>query len=153
MPGHGAAGPDANMELTANFALEMDGIEVTAYKKVSIDGSEWSTLSTRTGIDDLNMSTGSGLKKVHVITFEQPLREGGASDVEAIWNKHQLGSSAKFTGAVIQNNRDQTEVLRLTFRNGWIKKCTPPSWDAEEEAGVSIWSFEIEASELLFSIA
>lgn len=153
MPGSGTADPGANHELTANFALEMDGIDVTAYKKLSIDGSEWSSLSTRTGIDDMNSPTGSGLKKVHVITFEQPLNEGGAADVATIWNKHQQGSSAKFSGAVVQNNREQTEVCRMTFKNGWIKKCTPPSFDAEEEAGASIYSFEIEASELLFEVA
>ena len=153
MPGHGVAGPDANHELTANFALEIDGIDVTAYKKVSIDGFEWSTMSTRTGIDNLNSPTGSGLKKVHVITFEQPLNEGGGADVATIWNRMQQGSSAKFSGAVVQNNREQTEVNRMTFNNGWIKKCTPPSFDAEEEAGASIYAFEIEASELLFEVA
>lgn len=150
MPGHGAAGPDANMELTANFALEIDGIEVTAYKKVAIDGFEWSTLSTRTGIDNLNSPTGSGLKKPHVITFEQPLREGGASDIRAIWDLLKQGSSAKFSGAVIQNNREQTEVMRMTFTDGWMKKSTPPSWDAEEESGISIFSFEIECADIDF---
>ena len=151
MAGYGAAGPDANPQLTATFAVEIDGIEVTAYKKASIDGSEWSTMSNRLGTDDLNSSTASGTKKVRVITLEQPLLEGGASDIITLWNWHLAGSTDKRSGAVIQNDREGNEVLRMTFGRAWLKKITPPANDAEEEAGTAIFGIEIEASELAFS--
>lgn len=149
---YGAAGPDANAQLTATFAVEIDGIEVSAYKKVSIDASEWSTMSNRLGIDDLNSSTASGTKKVHVITLEQPLMEGGQSDLATLWNWHNAGASDKRSGAVIQNDREGNEVLRMTFRRAWLKKIIPPAHDAEEEAGTAIYGVEIEAPELLFEV-
>ena len=145
---YGQAGPDANPLLSSTFAVEIDGIEVMAFEKATIDGSEWSTMNARPGVDPLYTKTAHGTKKAHVITIEKNAREGGLGDVAAFLNWHELGSSMKKTGAMIQNDRDGNEIGRITFYAAWLKKITFPQWDAEEEAGPTTYTFEIEAGRL-----
>lgn len=147
---YGSAEPGANPELSGTFTVELDGIDLGAFKKASIDGSEWATMSARTGVDNLNAISASATKKIHVITLEKDVVEGGATDVTALLEWHNLGSNARKTGAIIQNDRNGDEVMRTTFKNAWCKKVTFPQFDADEEAGPATYTFEIEASELVY---
>lgn len=147
---HGAAEPGANPELSGTFTVELDGIDLGAFKKANIDALEWTTMSARTGVDNLNSISASATKKPHIITLEKDVVEGGAADVAALIEWCQLGSSARKTGAIIQNDRNGDEVMRTTFKGAWCKKVTFPQFDADEEAGPATYTFEIEASELVF---
>ena len=148
MTDYGAAGPDANPQLSAKFRIEIDGINLGAVQKATIDGSEWNTMNARTGIDDLDSLTASATKKVHVMTIEKNLVEGGESDIQAFMDWHDAGSSERKTGALVPLGRDGNEVLRITFAKGWLKKVTFPQFDAEDEAGPLTYTFEIEFSKL-----
>lgn len=153
MSDYGAAGPDANPQLSAKFRIEIDGINLGAVQKATIDGYEWNTMNARTGIDDLNSLTASATKKVHVITIEKNLVEGGQSDIQVFIDWAAQGSSLRKSGAVISLGRDGNEVLRITFYKAWLKKVTFPQWDAEEEAGPQTYTFEIEASDIKHEVS
>lgn len=153
MTDYGAAGPDANPQLSAKFRIEIDGINLGGVQKATIDGSEWNTMNARTGIDDLNSLSASATRKVHVVTIEKNLVEGGQSDIQAFVDWHDSGSSLRKTGALVSLARDGSEVLRITFKKAWLKKVTFPAWDAEEEAGPQTYTFEIEASELIHEVS
>jgi hypothetical protein len=144
---HGNAGPDANPELQALFAIELDGIQVTAFNKCAVDGSEWSTLSSRTGIDSLNQTEASGTRKPRVISIEKNLVEGGWADMAAIWNWHDGGSSDLRSGAIVELNRAGEEIGRGTFGRAWIKKFIPPENDAQSEDGPKVYKIEITAAD------
>ena len=149
----GQAGPGANPELSATFTVELDGIDLGAFKKASIDGSEWATMSSRTGVDNLNAQSSSATRKIHIITLEKDLVEGGGGDIAGLVEWHDLGSSSKKTGAIVSNDRSGNEVFRITFKNSWCKKVTYPQFDADEESGPTTYTFEIEASELIHEAA
>lgn len=146
MVDYGAAGADSNLELSALFAVELDGIAVTAFEKVNIDGSEWATINSRLGTDNLETQTSSGLKKSHVITIEKNVREGGWADIKDLINWHNGGASDKRSGAIIHNNREGIEIGRISFTKGWMKKVTYPQMDSTEEGGGVIYTFEIECA-------
>lgn len=144
MVDYGAAGADANLELSSLFAIELDGIAVTAFEKVNIDGSEFATINSRLGTDNLETQTSSGLMKSHVITIEKSVREGGWADIKDLINWHNAGASDKRSGAIIHNDREGVEIGRVSFTKGWMKKVNFPQLDSTEEAGGVTYTFEIE---------
>jgi phage tail-like protein len=142
---HGEAGPDANPELSALFAVELDGIEVTAFNKCAIDGIEWSTMSNRTGIDGLEQTESSGTRKARTISLEKNLVEGGWADMAKIYEWADAGSADLRSGAVVELNRSGEEIGRFTFGRAWIKKFIPPENDAQSEDGPKVYKLEISA--------
>jgi len=149
----GAAAPDANPELSALFAIEVDGIASMAVNKVKVDSSEWTTGEYRSGIDPIQKRTYSGVKNSHEITIEKDLMEGGADDIKAFWDWHVGGSRDRRSGAVIQLDIEGNEVCRQTFKQAWVKKWEGPDQDASQESETPTYVFTIDATDLAFEVA
>lgn len=148
MPGFGSAAPDADYELNSLFRLEIDGIQVMAFEKVTIGDSEWTEGTSRTGIDGLIKNTFSGLKNPQEITLEKEARVGGAADINQIIEWHQSGSSDRRNGAIIQLNRGGNPIMRLNFSRAWVKKWTPPEWDASADDTAARHTFVLSVPEV-----
>jgi len=148
MPGYGTAAANADVQLTSQFRLELDGIQVMAFEEVEIGDSEWSEITNRTGIDGLVTQTSSALKKPIDITIKKHERVGGAADIDSIIAWHQGGSGDRRNGAIIYLDRAGAVIRRLNFGNAWIKKYTFPPLNANEESGKAVHSFVLSVPEI-----
>jgi len=145
---YGKAAPDANYETNAKFLLEIEGIAIMAFEKITMGDSEWGVIEGRTGIDELVKGTSSGLKKPMVITVEKHLRVGGADDVKEIIDWHNAGSKDRKSGAVAHLDRDGAETIRFNFKNAWIPKITPFELDASQDSNPTVFVFDLSIPEI-----
>jgi len=148
MAEYGNAAPDAEVQLNSRFRLEIDGIQLMAFEKVTIGDSEWTEGTTRTGIDKLVKQTFAGVKNSIEITIEKNERIGGAADINQIIEWHQSGSSDRRTGAIIYLDRAGDPIRRLNFSNAWVKKWTPPEADANADDTAATHSFVLSVPEV-----
>lgn len=141
---YGTPPPDATSIPQVKFILEVDGIRLMAFEKITPNDGEWGVIENRTGLDELHKIPSSGLKKTRTFDCEKTLRdEGGTEDIKEIINWHESGSLDRRTGAVIYEDREGNEILRLEFSNAWVSKATPPEMDASQENSPYVFKFTI----------
>lgn len=140
---YGTAPAGAISEIAVKFILEVDSVALTAFEKITISDSEWGVVPNRTGNDGLNMQEDSGLKKVQTIEFTKHHRAGGTADIKQLLTWHNAGAKDKRSGAVVYFDRDDTELMRLNFKDGWVMKVKPPESDAETEDAKMTWVFTL----------
>jgi phage tail-like protein len=149
----GHAAPDANPELAALFAVEIDGIACMAVEKFSHGDMEYATTENRTGIDPPRKRTSSGLQNVPEITIEKKLREGGAPDIKAFYDWWTKGSHDRRSGALIQLDIEGNEILRESFTGAWCKKFKAPDRDAEQESDAPVYVFTLDVETITLETA
>ncbi len=148
MSRHGAAAPNANVQPSFYFSIEIDNIKLGAFESAEVDGMEWTTIENRTGIDPPVKQITSGLRKTSKITLKKNLREGGKQDVMDL-NKWFLGgSNDKRGGAIVQLDHDLNEIARATFTDGFISKFEIPQNDANSDDGIATFTVEIAVSKV-----
>lgn len=147
---YGAAAANANKELNSKFHVEVDGISLMAFEEFQLEGAEWGELNARTGADDLNTPTSSGLRKTHKMTITKHLRVGGWADIKSFWDWWKAGSKDRRDGAIVTLDRDKAEIGRITFKEGWVQKYDFPKHDASNEAEALPYVFTITAREIDF---
>jgi len=146
---YGAAAADANYIPNVKYMLEVDGIALMAFEKITPSDSEWGVIEGRTGIDPLVKIPSSGLKKTQTIECEKYIRDGGMSDVKEILDWHSQGSLDRRSGALIYMDREDVEILRLNFTNAWISKASLPDEDGTQDSNPMVFKFTIIAPELV----
>jgi hypothetical protein len=148
---HGSAEPNANKQINAHFWLELDGIAVTAFDRVTIGDSEWAVLEQRTGVDGDHKLTNSGLRGPTTITFRKDLLVGGWSDISTILTWHDEGSKDRRSGAVVVTDRDGTEISRANFKDAWVSKRSAIDFDSLNENEPVPFEFELSVSHVVWS--
>lgn len=145
---YGAAGPNADPQLSALFAVEIDGIGSMAFESYKLGDSETNIMEARTGIDSAVKRAAAGLDNVRTITLEKSLRVGGNPDMKQLTDWRQGKSSDKRSGAIIVFDRDKTEVVRFNFKDAWISKWGGPDGDASSDSDSVKFTFELTVSEV-----
>jgi len=139
--------PNSNYETSAKFLLEIDGIALTRFQKVTLGDSEWGIIASRSGTDKLSKVTSSGLRTELVITLEKHLQAGGEADINELIEWHQSGSLDRKSGAITYLDREDQPLVTFEFTDGWISKLTPPELDATQENSPLVFTFEISVGE------
>lgn len=147
----GAANSDASSEMNGKFLLEIDGIALAAFTKLTIGRSEWGKFPDRTGADSLKTKESSGLMKPAVLKLEKDLKIGGVSDIIQFLNWHQQGSLDRRTGAVILQDRNNAEKIRWTFNDGWLSAIDDIDLDATAENAPVKFAMEVSVSGFVVS--
>lgn len=147
---YGSAEANANVELNSKFRVEIDGVAVMAFEKFKLDDAEWGEVNARTGADDINTRTSSGLRKPHRMTVTKHLRVGGWADIAQFWEWFEKGSKERKDGAIVVLDRDGNDVGRVNFKEAWVQKSSFPEHDANNEAEALPYAWNIVARELDF---
>lgn len=143
MAGSSSTPPDANIELKSKFMLEMDGIAVMAFEKCKLGNLEWGKLDHRTGNEGLTLHSSSGLQKTTTIELSKFLREGGIGDIKSFYAAYEQGSKNKFSGAVILLDRDDAEIGRATWREGFVSAIGEVDFDSSDDSNPVEWNVTI----------
>ncbi len=123
-----------------NFLVEIDGITRGAFTEASGMNAEQEVIDYREGSDDTVVRKLPGLK-----TFPNVmLKRGWTQDAELWeWRKTTIeGHTERKSGAIIVLDEARAEVLRFSFREGWICKWEGPQLNSTTNE-VAIESIEI----------
>lgn len=123
-----------------NFLVEIDGIARGAFTEASGMNAEQEVVDYREGSDDTVVRKLPGLK-----TFPNVmLKRGWTKDAELWeWRKTTIdGKTERKSGSIIVLDEARTEVLRFSFREGWICKWEGPQLNSTTNE-VAIESIEI----------
>jgi hypothetical protein len=149
MKSYGASAPDANYLPNVKYMLEIDGIAIMAFEKLTPSDSEWGVIEGRTGIDPLVKIPSSGLKKTQTIEGEKHIRDGGIADIRELLTWHSKGSLDRRSGALVYMDREDVEIIRLNFKNAWISKTSLPDLDGTADSSPMVFKFTIVMPELV----
>lgn len=144
----GRAQSGANNEINGRFLLEIDGIALASFTKLTFPRLEWGKVPNRDGADDVFMQESSGLHMSKVIRCEKNMKVNGAEDIKEILNWHLNGSSDKRTGACIMLDRDGNEKMRYSFTDAWCSMSDEVEFDATSENTPANWVFELTVSKI-----
>jgi phage tail-like protein len=124
-----------------NFLVEIEGITQAAFSEVSGLESETAVIEYRAGGEKVNaVRKLPGLTKFGNIV----LRRGVTQDAE-LWNWRKSiveGDIDRRNGTIVLLDDKRNEVVRWSFRNGWICKWEGPALNATANE-VAIETIEI----------
>ena len=126
--------------LKQNFAVEIDGVNVAHFAEVSGLSVEVDVVEYRNGSEDITVRKLPGLAKYSNIV----LKRGIVGDL-SLWQwlrTVRQGDAQRRNGVIVLLNEKREEVLRFSFRRGWVCKWEGPTLNAKSN-DVAIETLEI----------
>jgi phage tail-like protein len=147
---YGRAEPTAEPYLNNSFQFEADGIGLQAFDDIEISDQEWTKIETRTGADPLRKQVSAGILNPVEITLMKKLREGNQEDLSELENWFKGGSSLanRKSGSIIFLDRQQNEIKRWNFKDGWISSFKRPKGTADDDTDTLDFSLTITVSDI-----
>jgi len=141
---HGTAGSDANPVSNANFAIEIDGFQLTTFEQLEITGGKFAKIADRTGIDPPQKKNSRGQQEAFEIKVVKREREGGHQDILDLYKWVNSGESR--TAAFITLEPNGTEIGRRTFKRVVPFGRDESPYNALDESNTVEHTFEFEGT-------
>ena len=107
-----------------NFLLELDGVISAGFTEVNGLEYESNVAEYREGYDSERVRKISGLTKFNNITLKRGVVS--LANMGDWFRSTKDGQIVRRDGTIILLDESKKEVLRWTFMNGWICKCSAP---------------------------
>lgn len=134
-----------------NFVVEIDGVALAAFARVSGLSSETDVIEYRTGDSKLS----STLKLPGLTHYANIVLERGIVRDLSLWQWRKAvvdGHADRRNGTIVLLDAAREPVLAWRFRNGWPAKWEGPTLDAKTSE-VAIETLEIAHEGLEFELA
>jgi len=123
-----------------NFIVEIDDVEVAGFTEVSGLSAESDVIEYREGHEPATVRKLPGLFKFTNITLRRGYTE---SSVLWEWRQSTLdGKTVRHDGSVVLLDEEHKEVMRWSFREGWVAKYDGPALNSTT-AEAAVESVEI----------